>query len=72
VTHLETVPGNKVETATAKVWLNSHTSWNYSGKVDRLAEELKKLKCQEQEDGTATVKHTSKFPVVKLIERSGS
>lgn len=41
--------------------------WEYSPAVNRLAEDLKKLKAKEQKEGTARVIGNQAYPVVKIV-----
>ena len=61
--------GGTIKLRDFQVYLSSRKSWEFSGAVENLEQELKKMRSNEQADGTAKVKSTTVFPVVRTVAK---
>jgi hypothetical protein len=55
----------RIKTSEFNVWKTCRKTWQYSSMIEKLQEHIKMLKKKEEDDGTATVKSTTVFPVVR-------
>ncbi len=60
-------PEHRTEYAGYELTVGTRRSYAYSEHVDRLQEELRALKKQEEQDGTALIKRHTSFVVVRML-----
>lgn len=58
--------GGKVESDTFAASFRSRSTWKYSDAVDKMKEDLKTLRKQEEESGTATKEEGAGYLVLKF------
>jgi hypothetical protein len=58
--------GGKIEQQNYTASITSRRNWEFSKTVQGMEDHIKKLKKQEQDSGTATVKSVSMFPTIRF------